>query len=155
MRRLRCRFVLPLWRPAGGLPGWSPDNLAVPMPGGGLPSLSPVYPAFCLLSCPHPPSPRSQSALPGGKGENYSFLMQGASPLASPGLNRKRHWLTLPPLSPAGGVRSLSPTAPAFIAVFKIKAHIHMNGTTLNSQKARHSERRVESHWEEHPVTLP
>ena len=41
------------------------------------------------------------------------------------------------------------------IAVFKIKAHIHMNETTLNSQKAKHSERRVESHWEEHPVTLP
>ena len=41
------------------------------------------------------------------------------------------------------------------IAVFKIKAHIHMNETTLNSQKAKHSERRVESHSEEHPVTLP
>ena len=32
------------------------------------------------------------------------------------------------------------------IAVFKIKAHIHMNETTLNSQKAKHSERRVGSH---------
>ena len=41
------------------------------------------------------------------------------------------------------------------IAFFKIKAHIHMNETTLNSQKAKHSERRVESHWEEHPVTSP
>ena len=41
------------------------------------------------------------------------------------------------------------------IAFFKIKAHIHVSGTTLNSQKARHSERRVESHWEEHPMTLP
>lgn len=41
------------------------------------------------------------------------------------------------------------------IAVFKIKAHIHMNETTLNSQKGKHSERRVESHSEEHPVTLP
>ena len=41
------------------------------------------------------------------------------------------------------------------IAIFKIKAHIHMNGTILNSQKARHSERCVESHWEEHPMTLP
>ena len=45
--------------------------------------------------------------------------------------------------------------ASVFIAFFKIKAHIHMNGTTLNSQKAKHSERRVESHWEEHPMTLP
>ena len=42
-----------------------------------------------------------------------------------------------------------------FIAVFKIKSHIHMNETTLNSQKGKHSERRVESHSEEHPVTLP
>ena len=41
------------------------------------------------------------------------------------------------------------------IAVFKIKAHIHTNETTLNSQKAKHSERRVESHSEEHPGTLP
>ena len=46
-------------------------------------------------------------------------------------------------------------TPSEFIAVFKIKAHIHMNETTLNSQKGKHSERRVESHWEEHPVTLP
>ena len=41
------------------------------------------------------------------------------------------------------------------IAFFKIKAHIHMNETTLNSQKAKHSERRVESRSEKHPVTLP
>ena len=56
-------------------------------PAGGLPSLSPAYPAFSLLSCPHPPDPRSQSALPGGKGETKGYFMQGASPLASPGLN--------------------------------------------------------------------
>ena len=40
--------------------------------------------AFLPLS-PRPPSPP-------GKGENHSFLMQGASPLASPGLGGKRHW---------------------------------------------------------------
>ena len=50
---------------------------------GGLPSLSPAYPAFNLLSRPHPPNP-----LPSGKGEIFSFLMQGASPLASPGAGR-------------------------------------------------------------------
>ena len=36
---------------------------------------------FSLLSCPHPPDP-----LPGGKGETKGYFMQGASPLASPGL---------------------------------------------------------------------
>ena len=40
------------------------------------------------------------------------------------------------------------PLKNASIAVFKIKAHIHMNETTRNSQKGKHSERRVESHLE-------
>ena len=48
-----------------------------------MPSLSPAYPAFSLFSCPLSPRPPS----PPGKGEIFSFLMQGASPLASPGLN--------------------------------------------------------------------
>ena len=30
---------------------------ANPVPSGGVPSLSPAYPAFGLLSCPHPPAP--------------------------------------------------------------------------------------------------
>ena len=41
------------------------------------------------------------------------------------------------------------------IAVFKIKAHIRKNETTLSSQKAKHSERRVGAHSEEHPEALP
>ena len=49
-------------------------------PQGGLPSLSPACPAFSLLSFPHPPAP-----FPAGRGRDYSFFMQGASPLASPG----------------------------------------------------------------------
>ena len=50
---------------------------------GGLPCLPPACPAFSLLCSPHPPDP-----LPlWGRGRDYSFLMQGASPLASPGLN--------------------------------------------------------------------
>ena len=53
-----------------------------------MPSLSPVYPAFCLLSCPHPPHP-----LPRREGGDFCYLMQGASPLASPGLDGTRHWL--------------------------------------------------------------
>ena len=50
--------------------------------GGGLPSLPPADLAFSLLFCPHPPDP-----LPSGKGEIFCFLMQGAPPLAFPGLN--------------------------------------------------------------------
>ena len=49
---------------------------------GGLPSLSPADHAVSLPFRPHPPDP-----LPAGKGEIFCFLMQGASPLASPGLN--------------------------------------------------------------------
>ena len=42
----------------------------------------PTPPLACLLA-PIPPAPH-----PGGKGEIFSFLMQGASPLASPGAGR-------------------------------------------------------------------
>ena len=51
-------------------------------PAGGLPSLPPAFPAFGLLSCPLSPRPPS----PPGKGEIFTFHMQGASPLASPRL---------------------------------------------------------------------
>ena len=64
--RLRHLQNLPSRCPAGGLPGWSP-----------------AYPAFGLLSCPLSPLPPS----PAGKGETSGYFMQGASPLASPGLN--------------------------------------------------------------------
>ena len=51
--------------------------------GVACPALPPAYPAFSLLSYPLSPRPPS----PPGKGEIFSFLMQGASPLASPRLN--------------------------------------------------------------------
>ena len=73
-----CRLTVPLWCPQGGLP-----------------SLPPAYPAFSLLYCPQPPSPP-------GKGGTFSFLMQGAPPLASPGLNRKQHELTRRSSYPTG-----------------------------------------------------
>ena len=99
---------------------------------GGLPSLSPVAPAFSLLFCPLSPRPRSQSAFPRrGRGRFFSFLMQGAAPLASPGLNpgstgaggepRARRGTAIPvacqPYSSGirrGGLPSLSPARPAF-----------------------------------------
>ena len=62
---------------------------------------SPAYPAFGLpFSAPIPPQPPS----PAGKGETYSFLMQGASPLASPALDRLRHLQNLPSRCPAEGL---------------------------------------------------
>ena len=93
---------------------------------GGLPSLSPAYLAFSLLPCPLSPSP-----FPNGEGEIYGYFMQGAPPLASPGLSPSGAGsrgeplaqrgacpvgcrLTLPPLYLPGGVLSLSPACPAF-----------------------------------------
>ena len=56
-------------------------------PEGGAPSLSPANPACSLLFCPLPrrgriaPRPRSQSALPCGKGETISLFCRGLRPL--------------------------------------------------------------------------
>ena len=89
--------------------GWR----AAPVPGGGVPSAvacplgrSPILP-FTYFPAPSP-RPRSQSALPSGKGEIFNFLMQGASPLASPGLNRRGHRSRGANHAPSGG---LSPAA--------------------------------------------
>ena len=48
-----------------------------------MPSSPPVYPAFSLFSCPLSPRP----PFPDGEGGDQGYFMQGASPLASPGLN--------------------------------------------------------------------
>ena len=60
---------------------------------------------------PCPPSPP-------GKGEIFSFLMQGASPLASPRLSRKRHGLNLRNKCPMGGLPFWLPAYPAFSLLF-------------------------------------
>ena len=81
--------------PGGGLPGWLPADLAAAVPSGGA----------CLLCCPStlplvyfaapiPPPALAERSSPPGKGEIFCFLMQGASPLASPGLNP---WLAAKP----------------------------------------------------------
>ena len=71
--------------PPLAFPGAESGRHLQPLPcrasGGGLSSSPPADPAFSLLSCPlspFPPFPRR------GRGI-LSFLMQGASPLASPG----------------------------------------------------------------------
>ena len=68
--------------PAGGSPRRCRRGGRQRYPAGGVPALPPANPAFRFLFCPHPPDP-----LPGGKGVIFCFLMQGAAPLASPGLN--------------------------------------------------------------------
>ena len=59
----------------------------------------PVRPLLWLCFCPHPPDP-----LPGGKGESKGYFMQGASPLASPGLNPGGTGFSCGMRVPAGGL---------------------------------------------------
>ena len=68
------RFYLPFQRPAGGLP-----------------SLSPVYPAFCLLSCPHPPTRARRALFPAGRGKFLLSYARGFAPCI-PGAGGARHW---------------------------------------------------------------
>ena len=63
--------------------------------------MSPAYPAFSLLSRPLPPARARRALFPAGRGD-FSFLMQGASPLASPRPSRKRHGLNLRDKYPEG-----------------------------------------------------
>ena len=61
--------------PAGAQGGGRLPTLPLRCSQGGLPSLPPAYPAFSLLSFPHPPAP-----LPGGKGETKSLFRRGLRP---------------------------------------------------------------------------
>ena len=73
--------------------------------------MSPTTPACSLLFCP--PSPKGKdSPLPAlaerssrREGGDYKFILPGASPLASPGAERARHWLGEHWRYPAGGLR--------------------------------------------------
>ena len=64
-------------------------------PVGRLPTLP--LPSFLP---PIPPPP-----FPGGEGGDQGYFMQGASPLASPRLSRKRHLQNLPSRYPAAEIR--------------------------------------------------
>ena len=80
----------------------SPPGLGEQVPLGGL-----VFRLACLpchLFAVFPPSPRPPSRREGG---DQGYFMQGASPLASPALNRLRHLQTLPFRCPAGGYARL------------------------------------------------
>ena len=67
-----------------------------------------TLPLVCFYA-PYPPSP-----FPGGEGGDQGYFMQGASPLASPRLSRRRHGLNLRCRCPLGGLPALSPADLAF-----------------------------------------
>ncbi len=73
-------------RPAGAYPVGRRFYLPFRHPAGGLPSLSPVYPAFSLLSCPHPPTRARRALFPAGRGRFLLFYCKGLRPLHPPGL---------------------------------------------------------------------
>ena len=87
-----------------GLPQLSPTG------AGFLPRL-PTLPLACFLA-PYPPSPLPPFPRR-GRGI-LSFLMQGASPLASPGAETGRHLQPLPCRASGGGWFSSPPANPAF-----------------------------------------
>ena len=76
-------------RPAGACPAGCRLTLPPLSPAGGVPSLLPVYPAFSLLCCPHPPAP-----FPSGEGGDFLFsYARGFAPCipgAEPGRHRSR-----------------------------------------------------------------
>ena len=99
--------------PVGGLPGWSPADLAVPAPAGGL--------AFRLarFSChiinflpPSPPTP-----FPAGRGGFLVYFAGGSAP-GTPVLNRLRHLQFLPSMSPAGACLLCCPPTPPLVVFF-------------------------------------
>ena len=73
----------------------------------------------CLLFlfCPHPPDPRSQSALPNGKGGPRLFYARGFAPCI-PGDEPGRHWLSLPYKYPCGCLPGWSPDNHALTFLF-------------------------------------
>ena len=66
------------------LPGAEPGrrwlSLRGRCPAGGWLFRLPDLPAVAVIVCPYPPTPRSQSALPGGKGENFYLFRRGFAP---------------------------------------------------------------------------
>ena len=110
---------------AGGLPRRCRITLPSLSPMGGTAVLVAGFTSHITRFFPHPPRPAlAERSSPMGKGEIFGFLMQGASPLASPRLNPggagaggailrqagglpRRCRITLPSLSPMGGTAVL------------------------------------------------
>ena len=65
----------------------------------------PTLPLVCCFA-PYPPNPLPRR----GRGRFFCFLMQGASPLASPAFNRLRHLQSLPLWYPVGGLPPALPS---------------------------------------------
>ena len=86
----RISAAFAFFRRRGGAPVSGGIAPALAVPCGGR-AFFVACPAFSLLYRPLSPQPPS----PAGKGETKVIFMQGASPLASPGLDGTRHWLCL------------------------------------------------------------
>ena len=86
-------------RPAGGLPGWLPADLATVVSAGAacLRCRLPTPPFACFFA-PIPPPP-----FPSGEGGEYYFISPGATAPGTPALNRLRHLQLLPSRHPAQG----------------------------------------------------
>ena len=81
--------------PGGGAPVSGGIAPALQAPCGGR-AFFVACPAFSLLYRPLSPQPAlAERSSPAGKGATKVIFMQGASPLASPGLDGTRHWLCL------------------------------------------------------------
>ena len=108
-------------RRGGGLLSLPPADSALQVPSGGLLFWLPAAPAFSLLCCPPspkgkdiPPTRARRALFPSGEGGDQGYFMQGASPLASPGLGGMRHWGCLWKAGCGGGAYILCrlPTPP-------------------------------------------
>ena len=100
---LRCRC------PMGSLPGRSPGRRVLAVPKGWFARLVACQPCLWLYFFPPSPCPRSQSALPGGKGRIKVIFMQGASPLASPRAEPMVRRITERKRFPASGAARVQP----------------------------------------------
>ena len=90
---------------SGGLPALLPAHLAVPESVGVACLLCRrLTLPFVFFLAPIPPAP-----FPSGEGGDQGYFMQGASPLASPRLSRRRHGLNLRCRCPLGGLPGWSP----------------------------------------------